>query len=664
MIAAVTRVSYSYVNAFSTTGRHRRRKRPGLISWVASQRPPSNNYTRHLLATVVVTLVVVFTIDVVSPFVPRPNYLSSCSIVRLHQEQQQQHRQDAAAHFRLSCTNNTSLVFDFTICARTETANNCQKEDIVVSKNVPQGKATVEEDVADWVIIKEYTIPSNGIDVDCVLSTPGLADDRKTIERLQIQRNNLTIPVALMVLDPIRYPSLSKARKVCRQGKILIRSGKLQDDDTDDDDDYEKEEQRATCWTSVPFRTGRVGDRVYPMDVLAIQETKKELIRNRNGRMIDGDTITSSTTSIGVDNSTIETSSPRSNAYSTQSMVQPHFNLSIVYEDDVMAIVNKPAGVLVHPQAGRGRNSILYALPYFLQRPSDDTQLLVDDDDIILDQPVPVHRLDFATSGLLVVGKTKHAVRHLSQQFEFRHAQKTYTAMVYGVPKPDAHETTTAPLEAKRSSSPISSSVWNIIDGLLEGKHATTRWRLLDTYDFYVNLVRDKDKGSVDGDSVSQRDSTRLSPIRGVPVSLVELKPKTGRYHQLRRQMAYDYGTPIVGDPIYAKEFVEKTFLDGKSAWERYHRGLMLCSNEISISHPFYNTPKGREVWTRENKSILLSSSLADVTTHESFLCNDESDVETVLVRAKVELPKKFFKFLNLLERMTSFADPSRSTIH
>jgi 23S rRNA pseudouridine1911/1915/1917 synthase len=73
--------------------------------------------------------------------------------------------------------------------------------------------------------------------------------------------------------------------------------------------------------------------------------------------------------------------------------VNPYFQLQIVYEDDYMAIVNKPTGVLVYPEDGKNKNSISYALPYYLRKPTMTTvnNLHRNDDDIVLDQPVLVH---------------------------------------------------------------------------------------------------------------------------------------------------------------------------------------------------------------------------------------------------------------------------------
>ena len=172
-----------------------------------------------------------------------------------------------------------------------------------------------------------------------------------------------------------------------------------------------------------------------------------------------------------------------------------------------MAIVNKPAGVVVYraeggrgggARGGHGRDTLLSALPYVLTPSNFTNDSEVDQPIIPLERPQPVHRLDRPTSGLTVVAKTKAAAVHLAQQFEFRKSKKTYCAIVNGVPKVG-------------DSSDEPSSEWNTIDYDLDGKSAITSWKQIRR----VNSLHANDG----------------------QLTLVELKPKTGRYHQLRRHM-------------------------------------------------------------------------------------------------------------------------------
>ena len=262
--------------------------------------------------------------------------------------------------------------------------------------------------------------------------------------------------------------------------------------------------------------------------------------------------------------------------------------MSVLYEDDCIALVNKPAGVVVYREGGRegqGRDTLLSALPCFLKPASNNTNI---DDDVPLRRPQPVHRLDRPTSGCLVVAKRKKSLTHLAQQFEFRRVKKTYMAIVNGVPEVNKTE-----------------SGWNTIDYELDGKTAITKWRVIKT----VKSLHGK----------------------GGQLTLVELKPLSGRYHQLRRHMSWVLKCPIVGDSTYDD--------DDDSARRLRKRGLFLCSNELVVEHPYYNTPAGYKQWM--NMSQSEKSSYGD----DAELYEDD-DTGMVMVKASISLPEKFSSFL------------------
>ena len=249
------------------------------------------------------------------------------------------------------------------------------------------------------------------------------------------------------------------------------------------------------------------------------------------------------------------------------------------------------------------------ALPYFLQ-PSKFTPAVCNGDDeneqnndAFKRRPQPVHRLDRPTSGLVVVAKTKAAAVHLSQQFEFRKAKKTYHAIVNGEPtKPDEGEN-------------VASSEWNTIDSALDGKSATTKWRVI-------------------------RQIKSLHGTNG-NLSLVVLKPRTGRYHQLRRHMAWVCNAPLVGDTTYDTGNASALRLRG--------RGLFLTSNEIELEHPFYNTPAGRKEWAAKGQK--------EVVCGDAILAEDD-ETGNVIVKASVALPNKFESFMtNENYRAIKFGD-------
>ncbi|KAL7529045.1 hypothetical protein ACHAXR_006153 [Thalassiosira sp. AJA248-18] len=381
--------------------------------------------------------------------------------------------------------------------------------------------------------------------------------------RLQLEPLNVTLPAALMLLDPDKYPTQSRARKVIRQRSICICRNHYDSSNT----------SHATLKFDV---LGKVITRIYAGDVIGFQR--------RAG----------------------------SDYYAIQGVPYrlPPFEVPVVYEDDRMAIVNKPAGIVMYRAeggrgggsargGGHGRDTLLSALPYVLT-PSNFNGGCNDDDDddgtqnvTITRRPQPVHRLDRPVSGLVVVAKTKAATVHLSQQFEFRKARKTYMAIVNGCP---AQQLTS-------HGNQVSSSGWSTIDFDLDGKSAITEWRV-------VRKVK----------SLHGKDGQ---------LTLVELRPKTGRYHQLRRHMAWVCNSPLVGDTTYDEA--------DDSALRLRKRGLFLCSNEIELEHPYYNTPSGRKEWIAMGGRKML---------HGDALLWEDEDTDTVMIKARTELPKKFESFL------------------
>ena len=173
----------------------------------------------------------------------------------------------------------------------------------------------------------------------------------------------------------------------------------------------------------------------------------------------------------------------------------PHLHVQIVYEDEALAVLNKPAGMLSVP--GRRER---YSVVVWAQRKWKGAML--------------VHRLDMMTSGLILVAKTEEAYHHLQQQFETHTVKKKYLALVEGVPEKE-HGVIDLPL----SSDPINRPR-QVVD-LEHGKRAITEYRVLQT----------SDDGS----------------------SLLALWPHTGRTHQLRMHCAHPEGLncPIVGDVLY-----------------------------------------------------------------------------------------------------------------
>ncbi len=199
--------------------------------------------------------------------------------------------------------------------------------------------------------------------------------------------------------------------------------------------------------------------------------------------------------------------------------------LEIVHEDEHVVVVVKPEGMLAHPTRGVKRGTLANALSHHLNRARAEGEWI---------RPGLVHRLDRATSGLMVVAKTREALARLSQHFHRRLVEKRYLAVLEGIVEEDAF-VIDAPIGRVAESSPA----WGVTG---EGKQAETRLRV-----------------------VERRDGR----------TLVELEPVTGRTNQLRVHCAHA-GHPVIGDPWYARK--------------PYAR-LCLHAARLAFRHPSTNEP-------------------------------------------------------------------------
>ena len=220
------------------------------------------------------------------------------------------------------------------------------------------------------------------------------------------------------------------------------------------------------------------------------------------------------------------------------SMTPEPAPLEIVFEDEHLIVVVKPAGVLVHPTLGVKSGTLANALAYHLNRGT------LDEGDALINhtsapevappfvRPGLVHRLDRDTSGLLAVTKTQAALSRLSQHFQRRLVEKRYVAVVSGLLEED-RLTLDAPIGRDEGASPP----WGVLPN---GKPAETRLRVL------------------------ERRARR---------TLVELEPVTGRTNQLRIHCAHA-GHAVVGDRLYGGE---------------PHARLCLHAARLSFRHPATN---------------------------------------------------------------------------
>lgn len=186
--------------------------------------------------------------------------------------------------------------------------------------------------------------------------------------------------------------------------------------------------------------------------------------------------------------------------------------LDIVYEDEHLIVVNKPAGMVVHPAAGHRSGTLVNALLAHYQG-QIELNIFDDEDEWVSGQPRPgiVHRLDKDTSGLILVAKSTRVCEELQAQFQARQVHKTYIALVEGVPSA-SHGLIDAPI----GRDPRQRKRMMVTP---QGRPAQTHYRIAETYGEYA---------------------------------LLEVHPLTGRTHQVRVHLAF-IGHPVVGDPVYGR---------------------------------------------------------------------------------------------------------------
>lgn len=192
----------------------------------------------------------------------------------------------------------------------------------------------------------------------------------------------------------------------------------------------------------------------------------------------------------------------------TPALPQPQaIPLSIAYEDSDLLVIDKPAGLVVHPAAGNPDGTLVNAL---LAHCTD----LMGVGGVM--RPGIVHRLDKDTSGLLVVAKNERAMRSLSKQFAAHAAERVYNAVIWGAPRGGE-----GLVEGNLGRSPFDRKRIAVLRE--EGKPARTRYRVLE----------------------------RFGGERAF-ASLVECRLETGRTHQIRVHMAH-LGHPLIGDATYGR---------------------------------------------------------------------------------------------------------------
>ena len=214
-------------------------------------------------------------------------------------------------------------------------------------------------------------------------------------------------------------------------------------------------------------------------------------------------------------------------------------NISILYEDETLLVINKPPGIVVNnAQSVEGITVQDWAHAH-LGLPEAASTVTPGDD--FLSRAGIVHRIDKETSGCLVIAKTPEAFVSLQAQFKERTVKKTYLAVAHGIFSPEIGE-----IRAPVGRLPWNRERFGILPG---GKDAVTRYRVL-----------------------------RSGTSHDTRISLVELYPETGRTHQIRVHLKY-INHPIVGDWQYAGR---KTARNDRVWAPR----VMLHAASITLTHP------------------------------------------------------------------------------
>jgi len=209
-------------------------------------------------------------------------------------------------------------------------------------------------------------------------------------------------------------------------------------------------------------------------------------------------------------------------------IIPENIPLDIVYEDDHVMVINKAAGLVVHPGTGNQTGTLVNALAFHFKEhvlpimPSNTA-----------DRPGLVHRLDKDTTGLMVIAKTETAMTHLAKQFFDHSIERSYHSIVWS-----GFEKETGTIEGHIGRHPTDRVKMHVYEEGEEGKHAVTHYQVIDDY-YYV--------------------------------SLVECRLETGRTHQIRVHMNH-IGHPVFNDNRYGGDRIRKG-----TVYSKYKRFVDNC---------------------------------------------------------------------------------------
>jgi 23S rRNA pseudouridine1911/1915/1917 synthase len=202
-----------------------------------------------------------------------------------------------------------------------------------------------------------------------------------------------------------------------------------------------------------------------------------------------------------------------------EASLKPYkFKLEIIHEDEDLLVINKPAGIIMHPGAGNYDKTIVNALMYY-----DKNSLSTIGDEL---RPGIVHRIDKNTSGLVVIAKNNETHENLSKQFSDHTITRVYQLLIWGKLRPSSGRIDTFITRSSKNRQLMEVS-------RSKGKHAVTNYKTIEIF---------------------ENDKTPT-------LSLVECKLETGRTHQIRVHMTH-MGNSIVGDDKYKKKYKKLKNID------------------------------------------------------------------------------------------------------
>ena len=239
-----------------------------------------------------------------------------------------------------------------------------------------------------------------------------------------------------------------------------------------------------------------------------------------------------------------------------EASLKPYnFKLEIIHEDEDLLVINKPAGIIMHPGAGNYDKTIVNALMHY-----DKDSLSTIGNEL---RPGIVHRIDKNTSGLVVIAKNNETHENLSKQFNDHTITRVYQLLIWGKLRPSSGKINTLITRSSKNRQLMEVS-------RSKGKHAITNYKTIEIFE------------------------NNKTPT----LSLVECKLETGRTHQIRVHMTY-MGNSIVGDDKYKKKYKKLKNIDMglESLISKLNRQF-LHAKTLGLVHP------------KTNKEMIFSSIL------------------------------------------------------